>query len=66
MSMNDSKLIQPPSTIRRHSAPTIYDQAPQGTKCIVHDELLYIQNSTDEDHPNWVLEGPYTIESDSA
>ncbi len=63
MSMNDTKLIQPPSTIRRHSAPTIYDQAVQGTQCIVRNEELYVQNSADEDHPNWVLQGPYKEEA---
>jgi hypothetical protein len=59
MSTNHTKLVQLPGTIRRHSAPTVYDHAAQGTKCIVHDELLYIQMSSDEDNPNWVLEGPY-------
>ena len=58
----DTKLVQPPSIIKRYSAPTIYDQAPQGTKCIVHDQLLYIQSSSDDNNPNWVLQGPYKEE----
>lgn len=56
-------LINDTSTIFRHSAPNIYDQAPQGTSCIVTDgdvKLLYIQKSEDENDPCWVLMGPYT------
>lgn len=48
-----------PSTIRRHSAPTIYDQYPRGTNCVVDEKDLYIQNSQDENNPCWELMGPY-------
>lgn len=51
-----------PEVLKRYSAPNIYDQAPQGTKCIVTEsdsKTLYIQNSPDEDNPCWILIGPY-------
>ena len=51
-------LVERSSTIRRHSAPTIYDQYPRGTNCIVAEKELYIQNSQDENNPCWVLMGP--------
>ncbi len=57
-----SNLVKRSSTIYRHSAPNIYDQAPQGAYCIVSDgeiKLLYIQKSEDENNPCWVLMGPY-------
>ncbi len=54
-----SNLVERASTIRRHSAPTIYDQFPRGTSCIVADKELYIQNSPDENNPCWELVGPY-------
>lgn len=55
-----SNLVERASTIRRHSAPTIYDQYPRGTECIVADKELYIQMGQDENNPCWVLMGPYT------
>lgn len=48
-----------PSTIRRHSAPTIYDQYPKDSKCIVANKELYIQRSQDENSPCWEWMGPY-------
>ena len=55
-----SNLVERASTIRRHSAPTIYDQYPKGTTCIVAEKELYIQNAQDENNPCWELMGPYT------
>lgn len=54
-----SKIVKPPDVLRRHSTPTMYDHAPKGTLCIVQEQLLYIQNSEDDNKPNWVLQGPY-------
>lgn len=49
--------------IIRHSKPTKYDQAPQGTVCKVVQVLsaeytLYRQISSDEENPCWDLMGP--------
>jgi hypothetical protein len=55
-----SNLVKRASTIYRHSEPNIYDQAAQGTHCIVADKDIYIQNSPDENNPCWVLVGPYS------
>lgn len=49
-----------PSTIHRHSAPTIYDQLQRGTSIVVDNKELYIQTSQDENSPCWVLMGPYS------
>jgi len=57
--VKQSNLVKRPSTICRRSAPHIYDQAPQGTHCIVDNKELYIQTSPDENNPCWVLQGPY-------
>lgn len=55
-----SNLVERASTtIRRHSAPTIYDQFPKGTEIVVADKELYIQNAQDENNPCWELVGPY-------
>ncbi len=59
-SVKAPNLVNRASTIRRHSAPTIYDQYPRGTNCIVAEKELYIQNSADENSPCWVLMGPYS------
>lgn len=61
-SVKAANLAKRPSTIRRHSAPTIYDQYPKGTPCIVGPEesaVLFIQNSNDENNPCWVMMGMY-------
>lgn len=57
--VKQSTLVKRPSTICRRSAPHIYDQAPQGTNCIVNNKELYIQTSPDENNPCWVLMGDY-------
>jgi hypothetical protein len=41
-----------PLTIYRNAQPTILDQAPYTTVCIVNDDI-YIQISKDEEEPNW-------------
>lgn len=47
------------NTLIRHGAPTKYDHAPQGTKCIVmvnnQESEVYIQTSSDEANPLWVV-----------
>ncbi len=58
-SVKAPNLDKRPSTIRRHSAPTIYDQYPRGTNCIVDEKELYIQTCADENSPCWELMGPY-------
>ena len=58
-----SNLGKEASTITRLSAPTVHDQHPRGTSCKAGPEgsqLLYIQNSQDENNPCWELMGPYT------
>lgn len=46
-------------TIVRRSAPSIHDQLPKGTRCIVQEDpdtqVVYEQQSDDEDNPLWVL-----------
>ncbi len=60
-SVKASNLGKRPSTIYRHSVPTILDQHPRGTECRVGPEgsqILYIQNAQDENSPCWELMGP--------
>jgi len=52
----------PTLTLQRLSPPNQYDQAEQGTECIVTEgpvKLLYIQKCPDETNPCWMLMGPY-------
>ena len=51
-----------PQSIKRNSPPNIYDQAPQGSTCLVTEadrKTWYIQTSSDEENPIWILAGPY-------
>ncbi len=54
-----SNLVERSSTIYRHSAPTVYDHADQGTQCVVALKELYVQTCPDEGNPCWVLRGPW-------
>jgi hypothetical protein len=46
-------------TIFRKSVPSKHDQLPKGTRCIVEEEpgkqVVYEQQSSDEDNPIWVI-----------
>lgn len=50
--------METPQVIKRLAAPSKLDIAPYGTKCVVIGKEgegdIYIQNSNDEDNPNWV------------
>lgn len=59
-SVKVSNLVERSSTIKRHGAPNMYDQWPQGTPIIVAEKEVYIQTSVDETSPCWVFSGPYT------
>jgi hypothetical protein len=55
-----------PESIKRNSPPNIYDQAPLGSTCLVIEanrKTWYIQTSSDEENPIWMLAGP-VIEKD--
>jgi hypothetical protein len=58
-SVKESNLRKEPSTIHRHSAPTLYDLLPHGTSIVVAEKELYIQTSQNENSPCWVLMGPW-------
>lgn len=52
----------------RHSKPTKYDQAPQGSTCKVLKVLcveyeLYKQISSDDENPYWELIGTFSDDS---
>ena len=62
MKSNPDKLVKLPPVLHRFSIPNSYDQAPQGTQCIVTEsdtKTVYVQKSVDEENPCWVLVEDY-------
>lgn len=50
--------MEPRNVIFRHSAPTVMDESPRGSACIVkhdNDMDLYLQIHQDNEIPKWEL-----------